>query len=151
MLHRFLWLVLGIQDGKFSEHRHVRTLKTQTSFHQGNKFVEETVVLVLLDQLLQLFCVDNQVEAANLGQTEFSLVDTGLINMFPDPDISVIRDNDSLCRVCLSCAVDGILIFPEMYQSRRQTSPVGDTREEDLGSLVQFFIVTFLTNVKDLL
>jgi len=46
-------------------------------------------MLVLLNQLLQLFGMDNQIEATNLSQTEFSLVDACLIDLFPDPVISI--------------------------------------------------------------
>lgn len=30
VLHHLLWLVLGVQDGQFREHAHVRTLQAQT-------------------------------------------------------------------------------------------------------------------------
>jgi hypothetical protein len=38
-----------------------------------------------------------------------------------------------------------------MDQGGRQSGPVGDTGKENLCGLVQLFIVTFLTNIKDLL
>src|ERR1700733_7737861 len=66
----------------------MRALKTETGFHQSDEFVKETVILVLLDQFLQLFRVDNQIETANLSETELSLVDTCLVDMLPDPVVS---------------------------------------------------------------
>lgn len=37
-----------------------------------------------------------------------------------------------------------------MNQSRRQSSPVGDIGEKDLGSLIQSFVITVLTNIQNL-
>lgn len=84
--------------------------------------------------------MDNQVETTDLSKTEFSLVDTGLTDLFPD-----------FGGVGFAGTVDGVLVFAEMNQGRCQSSPVGDTGEEDFSGLVQFLIVTFLTDIQDLL
>ena len=117
----------------------MRPFKTKTSLHQRNQLIKESVVFVLLDQLLQLFGMNNQVKTTDLSKAELSLVDTGLIDLFP-----------YLGGVRFACAVNRILILTEMNQCRCQSSPVGDTGEEDLGGLVQFLVVTFLTNIQNL-
>jgi hypothetical protein len=86
MFHRLLRLVFRVEDGEFSEHGHMRSLKTQSSFHQCNQFVKEAVVFVLMDEFLQFLGMDNQVETADLSETEFSLVDTRLVDVLPDSD-----------------------------------------------------------------
>jgi hypothetical protein len=86
MFHRLLRLVFRVEDGEFCEHGHMRSLKTQTSFHQCNQLVKEAVVFVLMDEFLQFLGMDDQVETADLSETEFSLVDTRLIDMLPDSD-----------------------------------------------------------------
>jgi hypothetical protein len=97
MLHRLLRLVLGVKNRELSEHGHVRPFKTETSLHQCNEFVKEAVVFVLLNQLLQLFCVDNQIETTNLSETEFSLVDTCLVDLFPNTMVSnILREKLTL-------------------------------------------------------
>jgi hypothetical protein len=51
----------------------------------------------LLNQLLQLFCVDNQIETTNLSETELSLVDTCLVDLFPNPAVSnILREELTL-------------------------------------------------------
>jgi hypothetical protein len=40
----------------------------------------------LMDEFLQFLGMDDQVETADLSETEFSLVDTRLIDMLPDSD-----------------------------------------------------------------
>lgn len=86
MLHRLLRLVFRVEDGEFSEHGHMRSLKTQASFHQRDQLVKEAVVFVLMDEFLQFLGMDDQVETANLGETEFSLVNTRLVDVLPDSD-----------------------------------------------------------------
>jgi hypothetical protein len=117
----------------------MRPFKTKTSFHQRNQLIKESVVFVLLDQLLQLFGMNNQVKTTDLSKAELSLVNTGLVDLFP-----------YLGGVRFACTVDRILILAEMDQCRCQPSPVGDTGEENLGGLVQFLVVTFLTNIQNL-
>src|ERR1700738_4974554 len=149
MLHRLLWLFLSVQDGKLSEHRHVSTLKPETRFHQRDEFVKESIVFILLDEFLQLFGVDNKIETTDLSETELSLVNACLVDLLPDPVISMVLQA-LLCGVGFAGTVHGILVLAEMDQCRRQSSPVGDTRKENLGSLVQFFVVAFLADIKNL-
>lgn len=90
MLHGLLRLVLGVENREFGEHGHVCPLKTETRLHQCNEFVKEAVVLVLLDQFLQFLGMHNQIETANLSETEFSLVDTCLVDLFPNPVVNIM-------------------------------------------------------------
>ena len=85
MFHGLLRFVFRIENCEFGEHGHMSTFKTKASFHQCNEFVEESIVLVLLNQFLQFLGVDNQIKTTNLSETEFSLVDTCLVDMFPNP------------------------------------------------------------------
>jgi hypothetical protein len=101
MFHSLLRLVLGVENCELSEHRHVCPLETETSLHQCNEFVKEAVVFVLLNQLLQFFCMDNQVETTDLSETEFSLVDTCLVDLFPHPAISNIIGESDVVELAL--------------------------------------------------
>ena len=150
MFHSLLWFVLGVEDREFREHSHVCPLKTETSLHQCNEFIKEAIVFVLLNQLLQFLGMDNQVETADLSKTEFSLVDTCLIYLFPNPVVRTHSARSRLCGVGLACTVNSILEFAEVNQRRCQSGPIRDGREEDLRSLVQFLIVAFLTDIKNL-
>jgi hypothetical protein len=40
------------------------------------------------------------------------------------------RRKDALGVACLASSVDGSLVLAEVDESRRETSPVGDAREE---------------------
>src|SRR2546423_2057090 len=139
MFHGLLWFVFSVENGKFGEHSHMRPFETKASFHQRNQLIKKSIVFILLNQLLQLFGMDNQIETTDLSKSEFSLVDTGLIDVFP-----------YFGRVRLTCTVDRILVFAEMDQCRCQPSPVGNTCEEDFSCLIQFLVVTFLADIQDL-
>jgi len=83
VFHRFLRLVFRVENGEFCKHGHMSSLKTQSSFHQSNQFVKEAIVFVLLDEFLQFLGMDNQIKTTDLRETEFSLVDTRLVDLFP--------------------------------------------------------------------
>jgi len=83
MFHRFLRLVFGVENGEFSKHGHMSSLKTQSSFHQGNQFVKEAIVFVLLDEFLQFLGMNNQIKTTDLSETEFSFIDTRLVDLLP--------------------------------------------------------------------
>lgn len=70
-------LVFGVEDGQLSEHSHVGSLQAQGRLHQRDELVEVATVLVEVDQLFQFVCVDDDVQATDLGQTEFLRLHTG--------------------------------------------------------------------------
>ena len=81
MLPHLVWLVLGVEDGQLSEHAHVCPLLAQSCLHEGDDLLKETPVLVVVDQLIQLIGVDNDVQAADLRQTELPAIHTREANL----------------------------------------------------------------------
>ena len=76
MLSHFGWLVLRVEDGQLREHAHVGSLQAQGGLHEGDQFLEVPTVLIVVDEFLQFVCVDHDVEATDLGQTELFCIHT---------------------------------------------------------------------------
>ena len=101
MFHSLLRFVFCIKNCKFCKHGHMCTFESKTSFHQCNKFIEEAIIFVLLNQLLQFFGMDNQIETTDLSETELSLVDTCLVDVFPNPTISNVNRRSDFVALAL--------------------------------------------------
>ena len=82
--------------------------------------------------------MDNQVQATDLSQTEFLLVNTSSVDLLPNLSIAG-----------LSSSIDRGLILPEVDQGSRQSRPVGNAREQDLGGIVQSILETLLADLKN--
>ena len=70
-------LVLGVEDGQLRKHAHVGPLQPQGCLHQCDELIEVAPVLVVVDQVCQFVCMDNDVQATDLGQTELLAIYTG--------------------------------------------------------------------------
>ena len=53
------------------------SLQAKGSLEEGDEFIEEASVLVVVDEFLQLISVDDNVETADLSKTELLRVHTG--------------------------------------------------------------------------
>jgi hypothetical protein len=61
----------------------VCSLQSKTSFKNTDQLVKVAVALILLDQVGKLFGVYDEIETANLGETEFLLGNAGLVDLSP--------------------------------------------------------------------
>ena len=82
-------LVLAQEDGKLGEDTHVGALETKTGFEQRDDFLKVTSALVNLDEGRKLLGVNDDVQTADLGQSEVVLLDTSRMNLLPDSRITV--------------------------------------------------------------
>jgi hypothetical protein len=79
--------------------------------------------------------MDDNVETANLSQTEFSLLNTSSVNLFPDPNSLSERARkkkvrNSLGVTCLTSTFYSRLIFAKVNEGSCQASPIGNAREQ---------------------
>jgi hypothetical protein len=63
---------------------HVCSLQSKTSFKNTDQLVKVAVAFVLLDKIGKLFSVHDEVETANLGETEFLLGNAGFVDLPPN-------------------------------------------------------------------
>src|SRR5271154_2375614 len=115
------------------------SLQTKTSFEQRDQLLEVALLLILPDEILQFFSVDDEIQPTDLGKAEFFLLHASLVDLFPYFD-----------AVCSSSTFHCGLIVLKVDQGRSKLGPVGDTCEEYLGSLVQAFLVSLITRGLDI-
>lgn len=77
MLLHLLRFELGVEDGELGEHTHVGALEAQRGLQQSDELLEVSAVLIVTDQVLQLVCVDHNVQTTNLRQPKLLTVHTG--------------------------------------------------------------------------
>ena len=138
VLHHTIRVVLGQSDTQLGEHTHVSPLQPETGLEDRDKLIKVTVALILADEGLQLLGVHNQVQTANLGQTELLLVNAGLVDLLPDLD-----------AVGLAGTLHSSLVVLEVHQGGCKLGPVRDAGEEDLGSLVVSLGIGLVTRCLD--
>lgn len=121
---------LGVENRELGEHAHVRSLESQTSFEQRDHLVRVALRLVQSDESLhnkeqtlvgslvhglvathrELLGVHDEVQTTDLSEAELLLVDTGGVDLPPNPggansSVSVRWRRDSgkrtgCCRLC---------------------------------------------------
>ena len=134
MLHNLLGVVLRQSNTKLGEHTHVSTLKTKACFKKRDKLLKVTFALVLLDKIVELFSVDNEVETAYLGKSEFLLDQASLMYLLPN-----------FHTVGTASTLNSLLILFKMNQGGSKFGPVRDAGEEDLCCLMITFLVGLVT------
>ena len=83
--HTLGGLVLRQENSKLGEDTHVSTFQAQTSLKQADDLLKVTAALVKLDKSRKFFSMDDDIETANLGEAELSLLDTSSMDLLPHP------------------------------------------------------------------
>ena len=66
---------------QLGEDAHVRPFQADAGLHEGNEFLKVATALVEFRHLLQVVRIHNDVQAAQLGQTEFILFHTSIADL----------------------------------------------------------------------
>ena len=149
----FSRLIFGEQNGQLGENSHVSTLKTQASLEKADNFLEVSPAFVHLDEGCEFLLfhellgitsfdqdtithgMDDNVETADLSQTEFSLLNTSCVDLFPDPNSLSERGrkkkfSNSLGVTRLPSTFYSCLISAKVNEGSCQTSPIRNAREQ---------------------
>ena len=59
--------------------------ETKTSFEQANGLGEIAFPLIIFEEFVELLCMDDNIETADLGETELFFLQASTMNLFPDP------------------------------------------------------------------
>mmetsp|Transcript_27639 Transcript_27639/g.51032 ORF Transcript_27639/g.51032 Transcript_27639/m.51032 type:complete len:206 (-) Transcript_27639:3773-4390(-) len=117
--------VLGVQDAQFRENAHMRPLQPYPGFEQLQQLIGAAFALVKVGDFIKLFRIDNDVEAAELSQTELLFFNACVTNLLP-----------RLHVVGLARCIDGVLEFLQTNQRGSEAAIVRDVLEEDSGGFV---------------
>jgi len=62
------------------------SFKAEASLKQANRFGEIASPLIVLQEFVEFFCMNNNVKATNLRESEFFFLQACAMNLFPDPE-----------------------------------------------------------------
>ncbi len=107
----------------------MRSLKTHALFKEKNKFLMESIFLVMLDQIFQMIRENNNFHCAQVSSSEFLSSHANEANLFPH-----LRNISFLC--CIECS----LILLQLDENLSKFLIVSNMRVKNLSSLVKFLI-----------
>lgn len=131
------------------------SLETEAGLQQGNGLSEVATPLIVFQYLVQFLGMHNDVETANLSQSEFFLFKACSVNLFPNPRNYKFMQNKNeekflLCVSSFPCTLHSCLVFSQVDECSSEPGPVGDAREEQFGCLVKLVVEALLSNLQNI-
>ena len=110
------------------------TLKTHTLLEEKDELFMESILLVVLNEILKVIWEDNDLHTSHVGSSEFLCSDASEANFLPD-----------LWNVSFLGSLEGSLILLELYEDLSKLVVVSDLAVKNLSCFVETVIIASIT------